>query len=41
MNLEPAQIFWRKVIARYTHNKYHEVREPEWDGPIQTFTTES
>ncbi|SEL89097.1 GNAT family N-acetyltransferase [Paenibacillus sp. OK003] len=36
---EPAQIFWRKVIARYTDNKYQEVREPDWEGPIQIFTT--
>ncbi|CAM2973434.1 GNAT family N-acetyltransferase [Paenibacillus taichungensis] len=36
---EPAQIFWRKVIARFTDNKYQELREPDWDGPIQIFTT--
>ena len=33
----PAQLFWRKVIGRYTGNSYREVQEQEWQGPIQEF----
>ena len=35
----PAQIFWRKTIERYTNNNYQEIREDDWEGPIQTFST--
>lgn len=35
----PAQIFWRKIIERYTNNNYQEIREDDWEGPIQTFST--
>jgi predicted acetyltransferase len=38
---KPAQIFWRKTIGKYTNNNYQEVREDEWEGPIQTFSTET
>lgn len=38
---KPAQIFWRKAIERYTNNNFQEVREDEWDGPIQTFSNET
>ncbi|NOU75607.1 GNAT family N-acetyltransferase [Paenibacillus sp. LMG 31458] len=38
---KPAQIFWRKVIESYTNNNFQEVREDEWDGPIQTFSNEN
>lgn len=37
----PAQTFWRKVISKYTGNNYSEVREPDWDGPIQVFISGS
>jgi predicted acetyltransferase len=36
----PAAIaFWRKVIARYTHNNFLELNlnNDNWHGPIQTF----
>lgn len=36
-NNKPAQIFWRKAIERYTNNNFQEIREDEWDGPIQIF----
>lgn len=35
----PAQHFWRKVIGEYTGGKYEEITPPEWDGPIQSFTS--
>lgn len=38
---KPAQIFWRKVIERYTNNDFEEVREDDWNGPIQTFSNEN
>jgi predicted acetyltransferase len=33
----PAQEFWRQVIGEYTGGAYLEVRQPDWEGPIQTF----
>jgi len=33
----PAQAFWRKVIGHYTGDKFVEVSEAGWDGPIQQF----
>ena len=35
----PAQHFWRKVIAEYTHGNYREVvlDNEVWQGPVQTF----
>jgi predicted acetyltransferase len=35
-----ATAFWRKVIARYTHDNYqeHNLDNDNWRGPIQTFT---
>ncbi|TCZ79494.1 GNAT family N-acetyltransferase [Paenibacillus albiflavus] len=38
---KPSQAFWRKIIARYTNNKYKDIREDDWEGPIQTFSTVS
>ncbi|MBB6024694.1 putative acetyltransferase [Paenibacillus sp. JGP012] len=35
----PAQKFWRKTIERYTHGNYTEIREADWDGPIQMFSS--
>lgn len=35
----PAQTFWRKTIGKYTNGKYEEVKEENWEGPIQTFST--
>jgi predicted acetyltransferase len=34
-----ATIFWRKVIARYTHDTFQEyiLNNNNWRGPIQTF----
>ena len=37
----PAQAFWRQVISRYTRGKFREIRDDEWDGPVQEFKTES
>ncbi|MEC0240326.1 GNAT family N-acetyltransferase [Paenibacillus dokdonensis] len=34
---EPAQLFWRKIIAQYTELQFQEIREAGWDGPIQLF----
>lgn len=34
----PAQRFWRNVISEYTNDNFEEVRESNWDGPIQKFT---
>ncbi|TVX96319.1 GNAT family N-acetyltransferase [Cohnella terricola] len=36
---EPAQAFWRKTIDRYTNGRYKEIREDDWEGPIQTFSS--
>ncbi|MEK8131011.1 GNAT family N-acetyltransferase [Paenibacillus filicis] len=36
---KPAQIFWRKTIEQYTGNQFQEVREDDWEGPIQLFST--
>lgn len=33
----PAQCFWRNVISGYTKGQFQEIREPDWDGPIQRF----
>ncbi|GGG59346.1 hypothetical protein [Paenibacillus radicis (ex Gao et al. 2016)] len=38
---KPAQLFWRKIIGKYPNHSYQEVREADWDGPIQTFSTET
>lgn len=35
----PAQAFWRKAIERYTSGNYVEVREDDWEGPIQAFSS--
>ncbi|WP_372633712.1 GNAT family N-acetyltransferase [Cohnella sp.] len=35
----PAQIFWRKTIEQFTNGNYEEIRQEDWDGPIQTFST--
>jgi predicted acetyltransferase len=36
----PAQVFWRKVIGRYTDGAYSEqlLDDDSWDGPMQSFT---
>src|SRR4030042_5177454 len=36
-----ATAFWRKVIARYTHNTFQEhiLNNDNWRGPIQTFSS--
>jgi predicted acetyltransferase len=34
----PAQLFWRKIITRFTNSNYQEVRIKDWDGPVQEFT---
>lgn len=34
----PAQHFWRNIISEYTSGHFEEIKEPEWDGPIQKFT---
>lgn len=34
----PAQHFWRNVISEYTNNQFEEIRETDWNGPIQKFT---
>ncbi|MGG3280004.1 GNAT family N-acetyltransferase [Paenibacillus solani] len=36
---KPAQKFWRKTIERYTNNRYQVIREEDWDGPIQIFSS--
>jgi predicted acetyltransferase len=35
-----ATAFWRKVIARYTHDNFqeHNLNNDHWRGPVQTFT---
>ena len=35
----PAQVFWRKVIARFTGGQFREIEDPDWNGPIQEFET--
>jgi len=35
----PAQAFWRKTIERYTNGNYKEIREEDWEGPVQTFAS--
>jgi len=37
----PAQLFWRKTIGKYTNHNYQEVKEADWDGPIQIFSNET
>lgn len=34
----PAQRFWRNVISEYTRDQFEEIRETDWNGPIQKFT---
>jgi len=34
----PAQHFWRNVISKYTNDNFDDIRETEWDGPVQRFT---
>lgn len=34
----PAQYFWRKVISEYTKGNFKEVREENWNGPMQEFS---
>jgi predicted acetyltransferase len=36
---KPAITFWRKVIARYTHDNYEEhlLDNEHWQGPVQAF----
>nr|WP_054403183.1 GNAT family N-acetyltransferase [Paenibacillus solani] len=36
---KPAQEFWRKIVERYTNNRYQVIREEDWDGPIQIFSS--
>jgi predicted acetyltransferase len=38
-----AIAFWRKVIARYTHENFQEqnLNSENWRGPIQTFISQS
>jgi predicted acetyltransferase len=36
---KPAQTFWRKTIERYTKGNYTEIREDDWEGPIQIFSS--
>ena len=35
----PAQAFWRRTIADYTHGKFveHELHDERWDGFLQCF----
>ena len=37
----PAQAFWRRTIAEYTHGRFveHELHDERWDGFIQCFDT--
>lgn len=34
----PAQCFWRNVISEYARGQFEEIREVDWNGPIQKFT---
>ena len=36
----PAQIFWSKVVSRYTGGRFREVQDDNWKGTIQEFTTQ-
>jgi predicted acetyltransferase len=38
-----AQLFWRKVIGRYTDEDYEEleVRNERWEGPVQVFESQA
>jgi predicted acetyltransferase len=40
---EPATAFWRKVIARYTHNDFmeHILNNDRWRGLVQAFVSRS
>ena len=35
----PAQAFWRRTIAEYTHGHFveHELHDERWDGFLQCF----
>lgn len=33
----PANRFWINVISEYTGGNFEEIREEEWEGPIQIF----
>lgn len=35
----PAQVFWRKVISRYTNGDFEDVQDDDWEGPVQEFRT--
>jgi predicted acetyltransferase len=39
----PAQQFWRRIIAQYTHGRYQEVLldNETWHGPVQIFDNPS
>jgi len=32
-----AQIFWYKIISKYTRGKFQETQDKNWDGPVKTF----
>ena len=34
-----AQLFWHKVIDRYTAGNFEEIRAEDWEGIIQNFNT--
>lgn len=36
---KPAQVFWRKTINDFTKGNFEEVRNDNWNGPIQRFNT--
>ncbi|WP_454190911.1 GNAT family N-acetyltransferase [Paenibacillus sp. Marseille-Q7038] len=36
----PAQIFWKKVVSRYTSNEFIETRRKDNKGPAQEFTNQ-
>jgi len=35
-----AQVFWRKVISRYTDGNFEKVQDDNWRGPILEFGTQ-
>ena len=35
----PAQKFWKKEISEYTNGNFKEIKQQDWDGPIQVFMT--
>jgi predicted acetyltransferase len=35
----PAQLFWHKVIDRYTNGRFEEIRAEDWEGVIQNFNS--